>query len=168
MEPTVEMPDMTTYGVERNTWNGLPWSWAAERLVPNRNYWVVTVSSNGQPHALPVWGVWDPVANRFMFSCASTAKKLRNIEANGRVTVMNADTVECVSVQGTARLLPAGAERREEWVSAYAAKYGSQVPGDLVEFVRSNSIIEVTPTLAFAIIEREEEFATRATRWRFR
>jgi len=28
-------------------------------------------------------------------------------------------------------------------------------------------MFEVTPKVAFAVIEREAEFATRATRWRF-
>lgn len=32
-------------------------------------------------------------------------------------------------------------------------------------FVRSHAIIEVTPNRAFGIIEREDEFAHRATRW---
>jgi hypothetical protein len=32
-------------------------------------------------------------------------------------------------------------------------------------FLRSHAIIEVSPERAFGIIEREEEFAKRATRW---
>ena len=28
-------------------------------------------------------------------------------------------------------------------------------------------MFEVVPTVAFAVIEREDEFALRATRWRF-
>ena len=35
------------------------------------------------------------------------------------------------------------------------------------EFLRQNLVFEVVPERALAIIEREEEFATRATRWRF-
>jgi general stress protein 26 len=167
MDPTVEMPDMSSYGVDPATWSGLPWAWATERLVPNRNYWVSTVSAAGQPHSLPVWGVWDAERNLFMFSCAPDARKLRNIVANPKVCVANPDAVECVSVQGSARLLQPGAAGREEWVAAYAAKYGSEVPGDLAGFVRSHTIVEVCPAVAFAVIETEEEFATRATRWRF-
>jgi hypothetical protein len=34
-------------------------------------------------------------------------------------------------------------------------------------FVRGNAIVEVVPVVAFGIIEREEEFALRATRWRW-
>jgi hypothetical protein len=35
------------------------------------------------------------------------------------------------------------------------------------EFLRQNLVFEVVPERAFAVIEREAEFSTRATRWRF-
>ena len=57
-EPVGERPHMPGYGVEEATWSALPWSWATERLTANRNYWVVTVSPQSVPHAMPVWGVW--------------------------------------------------------------------------------------------------------------
>ena len=66
------MPD---YGVDTPEWEPLPWSWAAERLGANRNFWVVTVSTDGRPHALPVWGVWNDDEGRFAFSCSPRARK---------------------------------------------------------------------------------------------
>ncbi|MDQ3146483.1 MAG: pyridoxamine 5'-phosphate oxidase family protein, partial [Actinomycetota bacterium] len=36
----------------------LPWSWAEERLASSHRYWVASVGPAGQPHAMPVWGVW--------------------------------------------------------------------------------------------------------------
>src|SRR5215212_4868336 len=56
--PQVERPAMADYGVPIDPAGALPWTWAQERLVRNKNYWVVTASANGRPHALPVWGVW--------------------------------------------------------------------------------------------------------------
>ena len=35
------------------------------------------------------------------------------------------------------------------------------------EFIRQNLIVDFEPERAFAVIEREDEFATRATRWVF-
>ena len=35
------------------------------------------------------------------------------------------------------------------------------------DFVRSHAGFEVTPDRALAVIERDEEFSTRATRWAF-
>jgi hypothetical protein len=157
---------MSAYGTDSPDWHALPWEWAAERLIPNRNYWLVTVSAQGKPHALPVWGVWDDDDLRFMFSCAPTARKAKNVAANPRVVVGSDSTVECISIEGTAALV-SDAGRIDTWVQRYVAKYGSEIGDGLGDFVRQNTIIEVTPTIAFAVIEREDEFATRATRWRF-
>ena len=69
-------------------------------------------------------------------------------------------------MQGTAALVAEPA-RLSEWVDRYVAKYGAEVGPELGDFVRQNAVYEVTPSLAFSVIERADEFATRATRWRF-
>lgn len=162
---------MSDYGVPDDPAGALPWAWAEQRLVENRNYWVVTASAGGRPHALPVWGVWLPETDRFWFSCSPNARKARNIAENPQCVVTVDDTVECVSVEGRARLAdPAGdAEAIDRMVSSYVAKYWEDpaVHADMAAFVRSHTIIEVTPDRAFGIIEREDEFASRATRWRW-
>ena len=61
------------------------------------------------------------------------------------------------------------AARIDTWVDRYVAKYGSEVPeamASATSFART-PCSRSCPTVAFAIIEREDEFATRATRWRF-
>ena len=167
MEPFVEMPKMSEYGVSQADWDGLPWSWASERLAQSRSYWVTTVTESGSPHSMPVWGVWNTVSNTFAFSCAARAKKLRNLLFNPQVSFSADDTVEVVSVQGTGRVVGSDDEEFNHIVSAYASKYGHETPGDLEEFVRSNAVVSVRPRLAFGVIEREAEFAIRATRWNF-
>ncbi len=132
----------------------------------NRNFWVVTVSAGGRPHALPVWGVWDDDDGRFAFSCAPRARKARNLAANPRTVIMVDDTVECLSVEG--RVAPVhGDERRALWIERYLAKYQPISPGISADFLRQHLMVEFQPERAFAIIEREEEFSTRATRWVF-
>lgn len=157
---------MSDYGVDTPEWEALPWSWATERLVPNRNYWVVTVSGGGRPHALPVWGVWDAEEDRFAFSCSPNARKARNLAANPQAVVMVDDTVECVSVEGTATEV-VDAVRKEGWIERFVAKYQPISPDFSAEFLRDHFMAELTPDRAFAIIERDDEFATRATRWTF-
>ncbi len=155
---------MSDYGVGGPGWDALPWSWAAERLAGNRNFWVVTVSGDGRPHALPVWGVWDDDEHRLFFSCSPKARKARNLAANPCTVVMTDDTVECLSVEGTAAPVPPG-DNLEHWIDLYLTKYrplSAELNGD---FIRSHACFEVTPERAFAVIEREEEFSTRATRW---
>ena len=157
---------MSDYGVDTPAWEALPWSWAAERLTANRNFWVVTVSADGRPHALPVWGVWDDDDGRFAFSCAPHARKARNLAANPHAVVMIDGTVECLSIEGKAEVVGEG-ERQEQWIGRLVDKHRSIAPDYGADFLRQNLIVEFVPARAFAIIEREEEFSTRATRWTF-
>ena len=165
-EPRAERPYMPDYGVESPAWNPLPWSWAAARLAASRNFWVVTVAADGQPHALPVWGVWDDGEHRFGFSCGPRSKKARNVRANPRVVVTNEDAVECVSIQGNASVVD-DRERQQHWIDAYLTKYQPMADALSADFLRQNLLVEFRPERAFAIIEREDEFAARATRWVF-
>jgi len=166
VEPRAERPHMPDYGVGTPSWAPLPWSWAVERLVANRNFWIVTVSPQGQPHALPVWGVWHPGESRFAFSCGPRSGKARNLASNGRAAIMAEDTVECVSLQGHAVALH-DTERQDVWIERYLAKYRPMAPDLSAEFIRRNLVVGFAPERAFAVIEREDDFATRATRWVF-
>ena len=157
------MPD---YGVESASWTPLPWSWAAKRLMANQNFWVVTVSADGRPHALPVWGVWHDPEARFAFSCGPRARKARNLAANPQAVIMVDSTVECVSVEGRASRVRDD-ERRDQWIQRYLEKYQRIAPDLSAEFLRGNLMVEFGPERAFAVIEREEEFSTRPTRWVF-
>lgn len=157
---------MSDYGVDSPEWEALPWEWAAERLARCRNFWLGTVSGDGRPHSLPVWGVWDDDEHRFCFSCSPNARKARNLRSNPNAVVTVEDTVECISVEGTAAVLTD--ERRiVSWIERYLQKYRPIEPGLSADFLRAHLIVEFTPRRAFAIIERAEEFATRATRWTF-
>ena len=156
---------MAAYGVPTDLDGALPWSWADSRLSSSRNFWVVTASSDARPHALPVWGVWLSDVERFAFSCAPRARKARNLRDNPQIAITVDDTVECVSVEGHAREI-SGADA-EPYVVAYARKYEDDPAKQaaLGDFVRSHTIFEVTPERAFGIIERDDEFTRRATRW---
>jgi hypothetical protein len=70
-----------------------------------------------------------------------------------------------VSVEGRARRLAHPAEI-DAWIERYLDKYrGEDVTAD---FLRANAMFVVEPERAFGVIERVDEFAARATRWRFR
>ena len=157
------MPD---YGVDGPSWAPLPWSWAAERLTANQNFWVVTVSADGRPHALPVWGVWDDPEARFAFSCGPRARKLRNLAFNPLAVIMVDDTVECISVEG--RAAPVRDDRRRDhWIERYLGKYQPIAPDLSADFLRRNVMVVFGAERAFGVIEREQEFSTRPTRWVF-
>ncbi len=160
---------MSDYGVPSDPAGALDWVWAEQRLVANKNYWVVTASAEGRPHALPVWGVWLAETERFWFSCSPSARKLRNLVDNPQCVVTIDDTVECVSVEGRARVAdPAcDGDAIDVAIAAYLDKYWDDpaLHAEMEAFLRSHAIVEFTPQRAFGIIEREEEFAQRATRW---
>lgn len=157
---------MSGYGVDASTWSPLPWDWAAERLLANRNFWVVTVRATGRPHATPVWGVWDDDEHRFAFSCAPTSQKARNLAANPHTIVMAEDTVECLSIEG--RSVPVtDVTRLDRWIGRYLEKYRPFAPELDGDFLSDNLVVEFEPERALAVIERPEEFSTRATRWVF-
>jgi nitroimidazol reductase NimA-like FMN-containing flavoprotein (pyridoxamine 5'-phosphate oxidase superfamily) len=162
---------MSDYGVPEDLEGTLPWEWAEERLLANKNFWVVTVSASGRPHSLPVWGVWLPEVERFWFSCSPHARKARNIRENPQCVVTVDDTVECVSVEGRARIVDAAleADAVDRAVAAYSVKYadGPSSHEEMAEFLLAHTLVEVAPDRAFGIIERADEFATRATRWQW-
>jgi len=160
---------MTDYGVPSDPAGALPWSWAEERLVANKNYWVVTASASGRPHAMPVWGVWLPGSERFWFSCSPNSHKARNLAENPQCAVTVDDTVECVSLEGRARAAEPDEPGVDAMVAAYLSKYWDDpaVHPEMEAFVRGHAVFEVTPDRAFGIIEREDEFSQRATRWRW-
>ena len=159
---------MAAYGVPDSDEGVLPWTWAEERLLPSRSYWVTTVGQAGRPHSMPVWGVWLAGRERFWFSCASTSRKARNLRAVPWVVVAPTDTVEVVSLEGRAVEVTGG--DLEEAVAAHFAKYGEEMGMEqpaVAEFLTSNASFEVIPERAFGIIERPDEFSERATRWRW-
>jgi nitroimidazol reductase NimA-like FMN-containing flavoprotein (pyridoxamine 5'-phosphate oxidase superfamily) len=156
---------MAAYGVPDDPDGVLAWSWAEERLLACRNYWVVTADASGRPHALPVWGIWVPEAQVYRFSCAPTARKARNIAANPQVCVAVDSTVECVSVEGRASLLADQAVIAET-ARIYCEKYWPpDEREEMAAFLIGHAVFEVVPQRAFGIIETEEDFARRATRW---
>ncbi len=75
-------------------------------------------------------------------------------------------TVECVSVEEQAGPV-AEEERLEQWIDRLLAKYRPMAPDMTADFLRRHLMVEFVPERAFAIVEREEEFSTRATRWVF-
>ncbi len=168
MAPIVERPRMADYGVPEDLDGALPWAWAQERLVNSRNYWLTTSTPEGRPHSMPVWGVWLPNEDRFWFSCAPNARKARNARANPWVVVAPTDTVEVVSVEGRAIEVSGGDLTTR--VDAYFAKYGDEMDmarDKVAEFLTSNASFDVVADRAFGIIERPDDFARCATRWRW-
>ncbi len=156
-------PHMPGYGVlgPSEGTGLLPWSWAEERLTASRDYWVATVSPGGQPHVMPVWGVWD--AGCLWFSSSLGSRKARNLDVDPRLTVTTDNPLEPVVVEGTADRIVA-LEARTRFMGLSNTKYGTDYP---VEFLdpEVNGTYRVTPRRVFGLVEAD--FTGSPTRWVF-
>jgi PPOX class probable F420-dependent enzyme len=155
-------PHMPGYGIAPATEGKglLPWSFAAERLERTRNYMLATVTPEGAPHVMAVWGVW--LDDAFYFSTSPTSRKARNIAANPRVVITADDPRNAVIVEATVTKLDDAATAKRV-VAAYNTKYAWETPED-------EPFLVARPHKVFAFIETSEsesQFAETATRWRF-
>jgi len=140
----------------------LPWSWAEQRLVSARNYWVTTIGSSGRPHARPVWAMWRDDAVQF----STGARHGPNIARDPRVTV-NLEGDDCVIVEGTGEATTDLAQR-----TAFAAEYAQKYdwPGMTVELVDVLYVVRpriVLGWIADVIAPGATLFGATATRWTF-
>ena len=100
-----------------------------ERLLTDAQlYWIITVRSDGRPHAVPLVGVWHDGA--FAFCTGPDEQKARNLEANPQVAVTTGSmgasgwgSGKDVVVEGTATRVT-DAEDLQTLADAWFAKYG--------------------------------------------
>ena len=136
----------------------LPWSWVVERLSASRNYWVVTVRSDGRPHVMPVWGVWMEAA--FCFGTAPDSRKARNLSTDPRASVHLESGDEVVVLEGVMVEVTEMDDLRRMG-DALSAKYGFQM--DMAEM--GAAAYRLAPQVAFGWTEAN--FPQNATRWVF-
>lgn len=155
-EPKRTRPHMPGYGVPRSIKGALHFSHFENRFAANRNYYIATVTPKGQPHVMPVWGVWS--GGKFFFSTGSTSRKGRNLAKNPNVVITTEDATAPIILEGTATI----AKTYKTAATAYEKKYDFQLTPDI------GDIYVVTPAKAFAFIEAAEDFGETATRWVWR
>ena len=161
--PKTARPYMPGYGLRPATEGTglLPWSWAEQRLVASRNYWVATVWPQRRPHVMPVWGMWQQDA--FWFSSSKGSRKSRNLLANSRCVVTTEDANNPVVVEGVAVLI-SDHETLEQVLSWENEKYESDYTSELLN-PEANSCFRVTPVWAFGLAV--DDFTGSPTRWEF-
>lgn len=164
-KPKASRPHMPGYGLlDANSGKGLlEWSWATERLVKARTYWLATTRPDGRPHSMPVWGVW--LENAFCFSTGRESRKARNLAANPNCVisaeVANGATInDAIIIEGIAEEVADQTLRRR-----FADLYGAKYQWDMEGF--AEPVYLVRPAVAFAFIEGADEFTGTATRWIF-
>lgn len=159
-EPKSDRPHMPGYGIAKaNEGGGLfPWSWATERLTKARTYWIASVRPDGQPHVMPVWGVF--IDDGFYFSNGNQSRKARNLAENPRCAISCEVGEDQLIIEGDARLVD-DSEMRRGFGSAYQAKYDFDMEGFNEPFY------SVRPSAVFGFTTADGQFTKTATRWVF-
>jgi hypothetical protein len=132
----------------------LPWDFVASRMEASRNYWLVSSSSSGRPHAAPVWGVWHQGA--LYFSTDGRSRKGRNLAARPGVVVHLESGDEAVILEGTSEPAHESA-LLAELDRLYFEKYGYHLD--------AGATFKIIPKVALAWMEKD--FVGSATRWEF-
>lgn len=122
----------------------ITWEHANEKLAGETVYWVSTTSRLGQPHAVPVWGIWKQ--NRFYFETDPKSVKGRNLLDNQSLVVHVQDGNDTVILEGKARKEKTS-ETLNELKNDYAKKY-QYAPDWSNE--RAQIVFRVEPTIAHA------------------
>jgi hypothetical protein len=154
--------------------NATPLSWteATDRFGQGGWFWLSTVCPDGAPHTRPVLAAW--AGSAFFVASKDTARKSRNLAADGRCSVSR-DTGDLhLVVEGTARRVTDEATLRRA-SAAFTDVYGwpTTVAGERLdaEFGAPTSggppydVYEIVPEKAFAFPTDGE--TTTPTRWRF-
>jgi nitroimidazol reductase NimA-like FMN-containing flavoprotein (pyridoxamine 5'-phosphate oxidase superfamily) len=162
-QPSAARPYMPGYGIAAATEGGglLPWAWAAERLTSSHDYWLASVSPEGLPHLMPVWGVWQD--GLLWFSSSNGSRKARNLAVRSRCSVATDNPLEPVVVQGRARRVTDPAELTA-MLAAENSKYGTSYGPDVVD-PASNSVFALRPDWVFAL--DSSDFSGSPTRFTF-
>jgi len=154
------MPGYGTLPVEQGS-GLLPWSWAVEQLTGSRNYWLATVGSDDQPHAMPVWGVW--LHGALWFSTGGRSRKRRNLAHQPHCALTTEDPEQPVLLQGLTEVV-----RDPGLIAAFLtasnAKYGTDIGVDFLD-PDVNVTVRVPPRVVIAL--READFTGSPTRWTF-
>lgn len=105
----------------------LDWAFVAEHMAAATYYWLATVDPDGEPHSVPLWGIWHN--DRLHVAGSPETRWARNLSANPVVAVHPPDAENVVIIEGRARALADDALTAGEWAAlngAYEAKYNSE------------------------------------------
>ena len=160
-------PHMPGYGIaDAKAGQGLlQWRWAKDKLEVGRTYFIATSGPDGNPHVMPVWGVW--FADAFFFSTGHRSRKAKNLAKNSLCSIVTeidfkkkpkkGDIKDSVIVEGRAERITDSRIRKR-----FSALYQDKYAWDMEGF--DEPIYRVRPSKVFGFTK---EFVQTATRWTF-
>ena len=160
-EPPRDRPDSPppSYGVPVHGGAFIEWDHVVERLRSATDYWLATVSADGRPHVVPIWGVVVD-DELYLEIGAPETRKSRNLVSNDRVVVHLDDAHDAVILHGRAQATAPDGELGTALASAFRGKYPGYEPGP-TDWAHGGLVrIEPATLLAWGDMPT-------ATRWRF-
>jgi general stress protein 26 len=103
--PGYQMPEEAT--------NLLSWEFVSASMTASHYYWLTTTAANGQPHAVPVWGIW--YNHRVHFEGSMRTAWARHLVRNPRVTVHLPNAEQVVIIEGKAHIIEDNDIDEAEW-----------------------------------------------------
>ena len=160
-EPPRERPDSPpeSYGVPPEGGEFVPWDAVVHRLLVSSAYWLATVSPDGRPHVVPVWGVLV-ADDLFLEAGAPETVKARNLTQNPAIVVHLDNVDDVVLIHGRAVPTVPNADLGRALADAYRAKYPGYEPGP--DSWSEGGLLLVEPERVLAWRDMPT-----ATRWRF-
>jgi nitroimidazol reductase NimA-like FMN-containing flavoprotein (pyridoxamine 5'-phosphate oxidase superfamily) len=154
--PTTPGP---SYGVPPTGGMMIAWSSVADRLRTATGYWLATVTPDGRPHVVPIWGVMVDDDLYLEVGAPETAK-VRNLARNPAVAVHLDGADDAVIVLGTARTARPDAHLGAVLAAAFTAKYTGYAPAPTDW--ESGGLVRIEPRTVLAWRDMPT-----ATRWVF-
>ena len=98
----------------------IPWSKIDHWLLAFRSIWASTTRSNGRPHAVPVWFVWD--GRSLYFISDRKLQKSKNLAQQPWIVIHAGDGDDVIIMEGITTIVR-DADELNRVDDAYRAKY---------------------------------------------
>lgn len=160
-EPRRERPESPppSYGVPQSGGTFVSWDHVVDRLARAEAYWLATVTPEGRPHAVPIWGVLVDGELYLETGAPGTAKN-RNLARNRHVVVHLDGATDVVIVRGQATDHRPSGDWERRLASAFHQKYPGYdpEPGGWSQ----GGLVRIDPVAVLAWGDMDT-----ATRWRW-
>ena len=153
--PTAEqLPLPSSYGSPDKL---LDWTSVEQRLIDSLHYWLATVRRDGQPHVVPVDGMW--VDGGCYFGGDPATVHIRNLRRDGRAALHLEDGESAVIVEGIAEWVTPSQTVARRLAAMAKSKYG--YPQSAAEYLTGVWRLQPAKVLAWTRLYVD------ATRFRF-
>jgi nitroimidazol reductase NimA-like FMN-containing flavoprotein (pyridoxamine 5'-phosphate oxidase superfamily) len=144
-------PFIPDYGIETSEKGILEWDFVEKELLDSKQYWLSTVTPEGKPHAIPIWGVWFNTI--FYFGGGPKTKNRKNLEKNPNIVVHTESGARAVIIEGIVEL-ETDEKINNEIIKIYKEKYKLDHPAPFWK-------VEPIKVLAWTI----DDYAGTPTKW---